>query len=171
MSRLIPPAPIIAAVAIMVLAGAAAAQQFNSNAPIDVDAARVDIEDNANEAVFSGNVVIRQAGLTLNADRVRILYAKDAAGSPQVRRLDAFGHVRITQDKMRATSNSGVYDVASRTITLIGGVEMLQGTNRLNGERVTWDLNTRRSSFNARTPANPGGRVTGRFTVPPKPAG
>jgi lipopolysaccharide export system protein LptA len=162
--------PILPAVAALLLAAGAAAQQFNSNAPIDVDAARVDIEDNASEAVFSGNVVIRQAGLTLNADRVRITYAKDAAGSPQVKRLDAFGHVRITQDKMRATSNSGIYDVASRTVVLVGGVEMMQGTNRLNGQRVVWDLNTRRTSFDARSPANPTGRVTGRFTVPPKPA-
>lgn len=163
-------APMIPAVAVLLMASPAAAQQFNSSAPIDIDAARVDIEDNASEAVFSGDVVVRQAGLTLNADRVRILYAKDAAGSPQVKRLDAFGRVRITQDRMRASASSAVYDVASRTVTLIGGVEMLQGTNQLNGERVTWDLNTRRSSFNARTPANPTGRVTGRFTVPPKPA-
>ena len=101
--------------ALLLLIGApAAAQRFDSNAPIDVDAGRIDIADDANEAIFSGAVVIRQGSLTLNADRVRITYAKDSAGSPQVQRLDALGSVRLRQDTMRASSNSGDMNSASR---------------------------------------------------------
>ncbi len=162
-------APILAAAVLLMLAEApAAAQQFNSNAPIDVDAARMDLADDANEAVFSGKVVIRQGNLTLNADRVRILYAKDASGNPQVQRLDALGNVRITQANMRATARAGLYDVNNRLVTLTGGVKMDRDSNHLEGERVVWNLNTRTSSFDARSAANPGGRVTGRFTVPQK---
>ena len=154
---------------ILLAASPAAAQRFDSNSPIDVDAGRIDIADDANEAIFSGAVIIRQGSLTLNADRVRITYAKDGAGNPQVQRLDALGNVRLRQDTMRATANSGIYDVNSKLVTLLGNVKMDRDTNHLEGARVVWNLATRTSSFDARSAANPGGRVTGRFTVPQKP--
>lgn len=158
-----------ALIALLLLGAApAAAQRFDSNAPIDVDAGRIDIADDANEAIFSGAVVIRQGSLTLNADRVRITYAKDAGGNPQVQRLDALGNVRLRQDTMRATANSGIYDVNARLVTLIGNVKMDRDANHLEGARVVWNLATRTSSFDARSASNPGGRVTGRFTVPQK---
>lgn len=151
---------------LLLLSAPASAQRFDSNAPIDVDAGRIDIADSDNEAIFSGAVVIRQGNLTLNADRVRITYAKDSAGSPQVQRLDALGNVRLRQDTMRATANSGIYDVNAKLVTLIGNVKMDRDTNHLEGARVVWNLATRTSSFDARSASNPGGRVTGRFTVP-----
>ena len=153
---------------ILLVAAPAAAQRFDSNSPIDVDAGRIDIADDANEAIFSGAVVIRQGSLTLNADRVRITYAKDDAGNPQVQRLDALGNVRLRQDTMRATSNSGIYDVNAKLVTLLGNVKMDRDTHHLEGARVVWNLATRTSSFDARSAANPRGRVTGRFTVPQK---
>jgi lipopolysaccharide export system protein LptA len=153
---------------LLLAATPAAAQRFDSNAPIDVDAGRVDIADDANEAIFSGAVAIRQGSMTLNADRVRILYAKDKAGNPQVQRLDALGNVRLRQDNMRATSNSGIYDVNGKLITLNGNVKLDRGTDHLEGARVVWNLATRTTSFDARSASNPSGRVTGRFTVPQK---
>jgi lipopolysaccharide export system protein LptA len=155
--------------ALLLLAAApTAAQRFDSSAPIDVDAARIDIADDSNEAIFSGAVVIRQGSMTLNADRVRITYSKDATGNPQVQRLDALGNLRLRQNTMRATANNGVYDVNGQLVTLTGNVKMDQDSNHLEGQRVVWNLNSRTTSFDARSPANPGGRVTGRFTVPQK---
>lgn len=144
------------------------AQTFDSRAPVDIDAARMDLSDDDREVIFSGAVVIRQANLTLNADRVRVTYAKDAQGNPQVQRLDALGNVRIAQDRMKATARTGYYDVESRLITLVGAVKMDRDGNLLEGERVVWNLNTRRSSLDARTASNPGGRVTARLKVPEK---
>jgi lipopolysaccharide export system protein LptA len=153
---------------LLLAAAPALAQRFDSGAPIDVDAGRIDITDDANEAIFSGDVVIRQGSMTLNADRVRITYLKDGEGNPQVQRLDALGRVRLAQGSMRATANSGIYDVNGRLVTLAGNVKMDRDGNHLEGARVVWNLNSGTSSFDARTAANPGGRVTGRFTVPQK---
>jgi lipopolysaccharide export system protein LptA len=153
---------------LLLLATPALAQRFDSGAPIDVDAGRLDLADDNSEAMFSGGVVIRQGSLTMNADRVRVTYLKDGSGNPQVQRLDALGNVRLRQDTMRASANSGIYDVTGRLVTLIGNVKMDRDGNQLEGARVVWNLNTRTSSFDARTAANPNGRVTGRFTVPAK---
>lgn len=154
---------------LLIVASPALAQRFDSNAPIDVNAGRIDIEDGSSQAILTGAVVIRQGSLTLNADRVRILYVKDGSGNPQVQRLDALGNVRIRQDNMRATAGSGIYDVKSRLITLLGDVKMDRDGNKLEGARLVWNLNTRVSSFDNRSAVNPGGQVSGRFTVPKPP--
>lgn len=152
---------------LLLCASPALAQRFDSAAPIDIDAARLDASDDINEAVFSGAVVIRQGNLTLKADRVRLTYTKDNCGNPQVQRVDALGNVQLGQGTMNATANTGIYDVDSRLVTLLGNVKMDQAGNKLRGGRVVWNLNARTSSFDNRTAANPSGRVTGRYSVKP----
>jgi lipopolysaccharide export system protein LptA len=86
-----------------------------------------------------------------------------------VNRLDATGGVTITKDDLRATSNSAIYDLDSRLITLIGNVTLVQGSNRLTGGRLVIDLVSGRSTINggaAPGTTNGGGRVTGTFSVP-----
>ena len=44
----------------------------NSNAPIDLTAERLEVQDRSDRAIFSGGVVVRQAELTLNAPRLTV---------------------------------------------------------------------------------------------------
>ena len=70
---------------------------------------------------------------------------------------------------MRATSNAAIYDLNANLITLIGGVNLTQGSNRLSGGRLVIDLNSGRSTINgggAPGTTSSGGRVKGTFTVP-----
>jgi lipopolysaccharide export system protein LptA len=159
---------ILAALAgpIPALAQVSALKGLDTSAPIDVDAARIEIQDAANQAVFSGDVVIRQGKLTLNADSVKVLYTRKS-GDPQMQRLDARGNVRLVSPTEKATANIGIYDVDGRIITMTGNVILDRGGSKLQGERLVLNLVTGQSSFDARgaggtTP----GRVTGRFVVP-----
>ena len=145
---------------------------LDTGAPIDVDAARVEIFDADNQAVFSGAVVIRQGRLTLNADRVRVLYSRPAGGGdPKIQRLDARGSVKLVSPSETATGNTGLYDVDNRLITLAGNVRLNRNGSVLNGQRVVFNLDNGQTSFDGRTGgtgARPGagqGRVTGRFVV------
>ncbi len=148
---------------------------LDTGAPIDVDAARIEIQDAANQAVFSGAVVIRQGKLTLNADSVKVLYSRDKAGNPEMQRLDARGHVKLVSPSERATGNTGIYDVSSKIITLTGNVTLDRGGSNLVGQRLVLNLVSGQTSFDGRgggTAAAPGtspGRVSGRFIVPQRP--
>lgn len=158
----------LSVLALPALAQTSALKGLDTSAPIDVDAARIEIEDAANQAVFSGAVVIRQGKLTLNADSVKVLYTRKS-GDPQMQRLDARGNVRLITPTERATSNVGIYDVDGRIITMTGNVLLDRGGSTLKGQRLVLNLVTGQSSFDARGAAKPGapaGRVTGRFTVP-----
>jgi lipopolysaccharide export system protein LptA len=126
------------------LSSASTAQSIrnhNSNAPVDFSAASMELQDRADRVVLSGGVTAVQAGLTLKASRVTAAYS----------------------------SSSAIYDLDSSLITLIGNVNLVQGSNRLTGGRLVIDLNSGRSTINGGGvpgATNSGGRVTGSFSVP-----
>lgn len=145
---------------------------LDSKAPIDVDADRIDVLDQQNQAIFSGNVRVRQGNLTMESDRIKVAYSRPAqsagkGGDPVIQRLDADGNVRLATPTERATSRFGIYDVDKRILTLIGDVKLTQGTTRVQGNRLTIDLASGRSTLDGKTSTGqPGSRVSGRFAVP-----
>ena len=140
---------------------------LDSKAPIDVDADRIDVLDQQNQAIFTGNVRVRQANLTLEADRIKVAYSKPAKGDPVIQRLDADGNVRLATPSERATARFGIYDVNKRILTLIGNVVLTQGTTKVQGNRLTIDLASGRSTLDGKTSTGQAGsRVSGRFAVP-----
>lgn len=149
--------------AIAAIGPAGAATPHNSNAPLDVGADHIDLQDKANRAVLSGNVFVKQGELTVTAPRMTVAYTgKVVDGNPQVDRVDAAGGVVVTRPDQTARSQFAIYDLNKRTILLIGDVVLNQGGNESRGDRITLDLN----ASSARLDAAPGGRVTGRFSVP-----
>ena len=155
-------------------AQAQALANHNSNAPVDMAANSIEVQDRADRVIVSGNVRITQAGLTLTAPRMTIAYTR--SGGTDINRLDATGGVVVTKGDERASGNVAIYDLDRRLITMVGNVELRQRGNRLSGGRMVIDLNTGRATVDGRGAArgpdgNPvqggtGGRVTGTFTVP-----
>jgi lipopolysaccharide export system protein LptA len=145
----------------------------NTNAPVDVAADRIEVQDRADRAIFSGNVVARQAQLTLNAARVTVAYSN--SGGIQIERIDASGGVTVRSPSETARGQFAIYDLRNRLITLLGGVTLARGDSRVNGARLVMDLNSGRAVMDGGGPRTPGpagtsaapsGRVTGTFTVP-----
>lgn len=134
---------------------------FNSNAPVDVDADRIEVQDRADRAIFSGNVVARQGNMTMNSARLTVIYTN--TNGVDIQRLEATGGVTLRTPTETARGNVGLYDVNRRLVTLIGGVHLTQGQNRVQGGRLVLDLNTHRAVMDG---GGGSGRVSGRFTVP-----
>jgi lipopolysaccharide export system protein LptA len=139
----------------------------NSDAPVDVAADRIEVQDRADRAVFSGNVVVRQADLTLTAGRLTVAYS--SGGGIEIRRIDATGGVTVRSPSETARGDFGIYDLDRKIITLIGDVTLNQRDARVSGGRLTIDLQTGRAVLDgggAPGTKAEGGRVTGTFTVP-----
>ncbi|MCY7338944.1 MAG: OstA family protein [Sphingomonas bacterium] len=158
-----------------IVAGAALAQTsgsvsalkgHDSNAPIDVAADRIEVQDRVDRAVFAGNVKVRQGKLALDTSRLTVAYS--SGGGIQIRRLDASGGVVMTSPSETARGNFGVYDLDRKLITLIGDVRLARAGSTINGSRLLIDLNSGRAVVDGGVPGvgESGGRVTGRFTVP-----
>jgi lipopolysaccharide export system protein LptA len=139
----------------------------DSDAPVDVAADRIEVQDRADRAIFSGNVVVRQGQLTLTAPRINVAYS--SGGGVQLRRIDATGGVVVKSPSETARGNVGIYDTQARIITLIGNVSLVQRDGNVNGGRLVIDLDSGRAVMDGGGPpgtSRQGGRVTGRFTVP-----
>ena len=140
----------------------------DSNAPVDVDADRIEVQDRADRAVFAGNVKARQGNLTLATARLTLAYT--SGNGIQIRRLDASGGVTVTSPSETARGNFAVYDLDRKLITLVGDVRLARQGSTINGSRLLIDLNTGRAVMDGGAPGvgQSGGRVTGHFTVPQK---
>lgn len=138
--------------------GGPALKGHDSSAPVDVGADRIEVQDRANRAIFSGNVQARQGSMTLNSARLTVVYVNGR--DVQIQRLEASGGVTLRTPTETARSQFAIYDLGRGLVTMIGGVNLDQGSNHVQGGRLVLDLDTHRAVLDG------GGRVTGRFTVP-----
>ena len=151
------------------LAQNSALKGHNSNAPVDVAADRIEVQDRADRAVFSGNVVVRQGGLTLTAARLTVAYS--SSGGIEIERIDASGGVLLRSASETARGQFAIYDLRRRLVTVIGGVTLTRGDSHINGGRLIIDLDSGRAVMDggaAPGTSSQSGRVTGTFTVPKK---
>lgn len=155
-------------------AGSASAQavsalkNHDANAPVDFAADRIELQDRADRAVLTGNVDITQGDMRLRASRVTIAYT--SANQTQVTRMDASGGVTLTSRSETARAQFGIYDLRSRLVTMIGGVVLSRpGQGETRGNRMVLNMNTGFATLDGgAVGGSGGGRVTGRFTPPPR---
>jgi lipopolysaccharide export system protein LptA len=140
----------------------------DTDAPIDVTSDRIEVQDRADRAIFAGNVHVKQADLTMDAERVTVAYS--TSGGVQINRIDAAGGVLVRSPSETARGAFGIYDTDRKLITLIGNVQLTRGQNQINGARLVIDLDSGRAVIDGGPPGvnQSGGRVTGHFTVPQK---
>lgn len=147
--------------------GSSALRGHDTRAPIDIDAARIEVRDRDRQAIFTGDVRVIQGGMTLNAPAMRVFYERAGGGNLSINRLDAEGGVRLTSPSERASAKLGVYDVETRQLTFVGDVILNRGDSVLRGQRLVINLENGRSTLDgAASSTGEGSRVTGRFVVP-----
>jgi len=125
---------------------------------VNVSADDFIIDQNNNNATFTGNVVITRTGLQLWADKVVVVYG--SGGQSDIDSLAATGHVRIKTEGQEATGGKATFDPDTLILKLSENVTVVNAQGKLNGPELTINLKTNKSVFQG----NKGGRVTGVFT-------
>lgn len=148
--------------------------RHDSRAPVTYDAGKFVLDDKANQAIATGGVIVTQAGLRVQSDRMLVSFT-DNGGQLEIQRITATGGVVVTRDNERASGDNAVYDFNRRVITMAGNVALRRGSDTLNGARLVIDLDSGLSTVDgsaaggsAAAPGAPSGRgrVTGTFNVP-----
>lgn len=121
--------------------------------PIDVSADSLSADSVRNTVTFEGNVVARQADVTLYADRIQADYSREAG---TIDRIEAVGNVRFVQEGREARSPRATFHNLEQRIVLSGGATLRQGQNTVQGETLTIFLRENRSVV---TGGKNGGRV------------
>lgn len=152
--------------AALVMTGFAAEAQvagFNSNAPVNYAADRIELQDKAKRVILSGNVDVTQGDLRITAARTTVAYTDN--GGVKIQRIDATGGVTVHRGNETARGDVAVYDFNARVITMAGNVRLVRaGGDTLNGGRLTINLASGVASVTGG--GSSGGRVTGSFSVP-----
>lgn len=140
----------------------------DSRAPVNFDAGRMEIQDQQNRVVLSGNVIVTQAGLTVRSRRMLVNYSD--VGDLSISRITASEGVDVRRGNETARGDVAVYDLDRRIITMAGNVTLTRGGDTLKGGRLTIDLASGRASVDGRATGaadgETGPRVTGSFNVP-----
>jgi lipopolysaccharide export system protein LptA len=117
--------------------------EHDATLPVEITADRLDLDQAAGTAVFTGTVKVGQGTLRLAADRVEVFYDDAAAsGTGKVRRMVAEGNVTLTNGAEHAEADHATYEVAAGTIDMTGNVLLTQGQNALSSETLHIDLET-----------------------------
>jgi lipopolysaccharide export system protein LptA len=150
----------------------------NRDKPVHIEAATLEVRDKDKVATFSGNVRVTQGDTGLRCKSLLVFYEQggDAGadksktmqaatpgpgGQQSIKRLEAHGGVVVTQKEQTATGETGIFDMATNTVTLTGNVMMTQGQNVLRGDRLVVDLTSGVSRVESGK--NGTGRVQGLF--------
>ncbi len=126
------------------------------NAPVDIDADTLDVNDPARIATFRGNVFARQAGLAISAQEMEAHYSGQmgiaeqksggGTGASEITHIDARGKVAVaSKDGQTATGDWAKFDIKTNKAVLGGNVVLTQGRNVVVGRRLVIDLATGQS--------------------------
>jgi lipopolysaccharide export system protein LptA len=132
--------------ALPALAFAQAAVPFGTShdrtQPVEITSDRLDLDQAAGSAVFSGTVRVAQGELRLAADRVQVFYAEGSGGEQgAVQRMIANGNVTLANGTEAAEADEAVYEVVAGTVDMAGDVLLTQGRNALSSQKLHIDLN------------------------------
>jgi lipopolysaccharide export system protein LptA len=128
-----------------------------SNAPIVIDADRMEAFKKDGLVVFSGNVIAKQENSVQTADRMEV-YLDDKG--ERVLRIISTGNVKIvTEDCRTGTAKRAEYYDDDQKLLLIGDAKVWQQDNVVSGERMVMYLADDRSEAES----GPQGRVKSVF--------
>lgn len=154
---------IILALAVTIAALPAIALEGDEDQPILIEADDVEVLEADSISVYVGNVVVTQGSLRLTGDHVTVYHREDrrprfviALGAPAhlKQRLDD------DQGELLAFAKRMEYDVDKDELILIGEGLLIQGEDRVTGERIVYDR--ARAHFRA------GGAGRVRITIVPE---
>jgi lipopolysaccharide export system protein LptA len=170
-------AALLAVAFVVVLRGAAAAQDFaaafadfdtGSGDAIQIEADKLEVNDEQKVAIYSGHVRVRQGKTLMETPELRVFYDGQAvpngkAGS-SVTRIEAGPGVSVRSGDQTATGDRATFEMAKDLVTLEGNVLLTQGTNVVSGDRVIVNLATKQGRVEGGrvqtliTPAGEGGQ-------------
>ena len=119
----------------------------DTDAPVEVSADQLAVNQDDGSALFTGNVVVGQGEMRLSAPRVLVIYKSDRAG---IERLEATGGVTLVSGPDAAESERADYNIDDGTVLMTGNVLLTQGANALTSERMTVNLDAGTAQMNGR---------------------
>lgn len=159
------------------VAGAYASNlKADSKQPIDITADSLEVLQDKQVAIFTGNVLAVQGKMRLSSNVMKVHYKngdESKSGEQGISKIEVEGKVFLSTPEETARGKKGVYDVDKERLTLTEDVVLTRGENIVKGAALEYDLASGRSriigagvtaeSLSTGEGSGKGGRVKGRF--------
>lgn len=119
----------------------------DTSAAIEVSADSLSVDQDTGRAVFSGNVMIGQGDLRLQAGNVEVVYAADTS---DISRLIATENVTFVTADEAAEAQSADYDITTGLLQLSGDVLLTQGASAISAETMIINVTTGTATMEGR---------------------
>jgi lipopolysaccharide export system protein LptA len=129
-------------------------QKIEKSQPIQIVSDRLDAYSDKRMVVFSGNAVATQGARTIRADVLTLYYKEDRKsagrstveieGTGDLERMEAKGHVTITENERVVTGDDAVFEQDIQKITMTGNAVLREGANIVRGDRIVVFLDENR---------------------------
>ncbi len=112
-----------------------------SDAPIEINADELEVDQSTGASVFRGNVRAEQGEMVLTAGSLRIEYSRAPdTGRTRIDQLHAAGGVTFVTPAEAVEAEEATYSLAEQTLEMRGDVVLVQGQNVLAGQVFRADL-------------------------------
>jgi lipopolysaccharide export system protein LptA len=128
--------------------------RIEKNQPIQIVSDRLDAYNEKRMVVFSGNVLATQGARTIRTDRLTLFYKEnrkasvhrdaEVEGTGDLEKVEAKGHVTITEGERVVTGDDAVFEQDIQKITMTGDAVLREGANIVRGDRIVVFLNENR---------------------------
>lgn len=109
----------------------------DTDAPIDVTSATLAVDENANTALFTGDVVVVQDTMTMYAPWVKVFYLEDQSGISHMHAKDG---VTLIHGDEAAEGETADYDLQKDVIIMNGDVLVTQKLSAIAADKMTIKL-------------------------------
>ena len=155
--------------------------KLSGDKPIQIESDKLEVRQEENLAIFTGNVRVVQGPTLLKAGLLKVYYIKDAAagkngakststsasmagpalgGSTNIDHLEVDGTVYLKSDDQVATGDRGTFDMKSQVLVLTGSkVVLTQGDNILTGCKLTVQMKSGLANVDGCAKSGSSGRV------------
>jgi lipopolysaccharide export system protein LptA len=130
-----------------------------AQSPVEITSDEFVMNEEAREAVFTGNVVVVHPTVTVWAPHVVATYGEGGTSDIETFVADG-GNVRLKTEDQDATGDRAVYTPGDQLLRLTGNVTVVNASGTVSATELTVNLATNVSTFTS----SGSGRVTGVFT-------
>lgn len=129
----------------------------DASQPVEVTSETFSVDQADSSALFTGNVVVIQGEMRLNAPRVRVEYGANGEG---IQKVIAYDDVLLVTPAEAAEGKHAVYTVTDSLLVMTDQVVLTQGAAVITGDKLTANLHdsTGLMTGNVRTLFQPGAK-------------
>jgi len=157
----------------MLLPLPAAALSTDSSQPMNIEADRVDIDDEKGINTFRGNVVITRGSIRISGDKV-VVYRDKNKELDKIHSTGNLAHFQQTPDNKQVPVISEAeelfYDAVKEILIMRRNGKIIQGGDTFTGDHIVYDSRRNKITAKQTSSSTTSGRSKGRvhITIQPK---